>query len=371
MPPPYRRNPVAEARADFFGEERPRVFFPPVGQAGSFRPYYDPMQRANLALETDEFLGKRDDLATRKDENLTRRLELGSRRRTLPFMEQADIAQQRVAAQKAESDMRLNPFIEQERKAESQLGKAEAEAALADIPAAADYRSARRTAEIDELQSADPYAKRFRKPEDLDAYERLKETADPSLTGIKRQQWAQQQALRIAGDRDSVNLLNEAAYLGDKEAEGLVDVVTDSVGNVIGQRIKEGADPKKVAGIVMRQQRAQKDATEKRKAVEAQQSVLNTAISNLTRRINSYEHAYISVGKDLPTDPPEIAKAREDLSRLSMAQWELLKGQVPENARGLLEGGAAPAKTEEAPVEPVDQASLDSIFNRVKPPAKK
>jgi hypothetical protein len=346
MPPPnqYRRNPILAGRSEVLGEPPPAYYFPQPGQSGAFAPSYSPRQIGNSMLAADEFIGRRDDLDTKRVENFTRRLESGSRARTLPFTESATIAQQKLQTQRAESDARLNPFAESEELAKSKLGTAQAEASLQTLPQDVDARNIERDAAVTRIKSDDPELERLQRltksPGPLMAYEHYLDTAPKELkTPEARRKYAYNQSLRIAQDEDAVAALYESYADGKLDAQALdsfLEPVMGANGEDFGMRVK--SDPKvrtRVRSLVAESGLRK----ERQRASEA--SAREARLSEASR-MDSINSLIRSAQKRAETGDPAAAK--------EIAEWE---AELAKMIRGTSQA-AAPAVNPSAPANPVD-----------------
>ncbi len=348
MPPTYGPS-LSRARRRLTDEPEPSRFFPaalPYGQRSSFDSYVSPGRLSSDASELEKIMEERDARNTRLAQNAGLRNDLEMKERLRPALERQTLTGAELGAAKNESALTNNPFDEESDR-ETLITEADQQRAQREL-LPGDVALKKKLTE-QAIETADPYSKRFRKPEDIDLYESFKEDEDDTMPETKRMESAFRKANQIAKDRATIDILNDAIYTGDKDAESLIETVTDSRGRIKGQRLKDDADPVKVRGIVMKHQNARRDSELRQRQMNKKVEQIDRLASRLSSRISAWERSNMLGTGSLPKDTPEIEEARKKLIELETKRFDMTKEDdiIPETVPhpsapgqgGLLEQG--------------------------------
>lgn len=381
MPPTIqrRRNPVADARSAFLEEAPEPYYFPDPRRydfgGGSFDPVAGIGLQAADTLAAEDLFSRRDDDATKAGENIHRRLLSASRRRLMPYSEAAQRAQMQRSAAEDEAEIPGIPRrIEQrDELADLRLGQEREDL---------DYRTERLRA----LQEADPYMDRLQRmhgatPEDLFAYQQLSEMGPPELTPRQRREWARDNTLGLMRDREAVaaadflaNDVDEAGKPRDATAFDLIETVADPSGRLIGQRIKAGADPKRVSEMILNYRRHQRQRGEREKRLKEDSAYYNQDLDNTRALMGAAEReqaAYVEARQAVPKEVSDRLMAlRRRTSQLN-DELRKLRGLPPLPSLELPEAPApAPApkaeEKKESAAAPAGKAANVADFYKTK-----
>lgn len=360
MPPPYR--PISDARRAFLDEPpAPRYFAP-----GPFDSQQEMGLQASSAMAADDLFSSRDEASTKAAENAFRRLSAASRARMMPYSEAANIAQESFIPEQIASQRRLLPGQEALQQTQNYYNTERGKYALQDLPEDYADKIDERRFEAQKRDSAradqeyrDPVADRLArlhgfKPEDIAVYEQLQDHPNAPKDPRQRQEWARDQALLMRRQQEAVAAADWLAHEQDsatgkprdEKAMDLVENVVDASGNLIGQRIKKGADPQKVADAILSYRRSQKrklDDTELRRQFQAESQTLNQQFDNISNQIREY---LIQQKQEL--DPATLKSIAEEMEILRKQRTDV--GRDLENLRrrhfpsASKEEGQAPVK---------------------------
>lgn len=212
MPPPST-NPIRRARSEFFDEPMEPEFFVPIGQGRtSFGQYIAPSRAVASGMKMRDFYSQLDEQDTQSAERFTKRLELGSRNRILPYSERATIAEQKLAREKAESGRNLNPFNERRAMEETQLETEQAQAARQMLPSAQKLQGLQTQDAIESIESGEKDIQRDKiDPLAYDFNLRTIQAANPKLDVKEAQRQARNAALRMRNDAPYIEAIEEEA----------------------------------------------------------------------------------------------------------------------------------------------------------------
>jgi hypothetical protein len=361
QPQTYRRNPVASARDEFLEEPQPDRFFPRSGSSGSFGPYYSGEQIANASLDSDKYLGAKDDLLTRRYQNEFQRRDYMSRSRVMPYSEAADIASQKSRAVRSASEERLNPFMEEADKEQAMTSAETSRAIRGGIGERAELEKVERAKRMEALMSDDPEEQKLSKwtndPQDLLTYRALYNRVDPKLPKQERQAAAFRKTVRLAQDREVIGALHEAAASGIVKAEAidaLLEPEMDDKGNYYGDYIKQDPAARRAVQRILANNATQKMkmAQEKEERI-ASQSDRAAMLRVLSDRESEY--------RKIVADEPKNEEARATLNAIK-ARVDAI----------LFDGKSKPGQSQPAPTAPqagqpavkAGKVDLEAIFRR-------
>jgi len=387
MPPPRPISAVERARAELLEEPLPPRYFgsASVGTPSSaFGTWITPQYAANLRLQDEENLLKRDTTRTRLEENFQRRrllpdetdtalaqnalnrAQYGSETRMLPHSEAAKIAGLRLQQAQAEATGRNLPFQEESQR-EGYMTQADQHRATREVLPYATQ------AELDEYRSADPYFARLAKLTNNDseaaaAYESFSRAAPKTLTPQGRQQFAFDATTRLLRDREAVEAIDAADAVARTTAnrdELLEDVLDPESGQYLGSRLKPGVDMKKVHAAVRQHRNAKrtmamdkeariKDAEDMRGLI----GIYKNAVDSLDGQIKTLQSKSMD-GKGNTEDQPQLAELQrqraEYQQKLLAIAGHLDRWTVKPAAE---QSKAAPAPTPAKPAAPPKKGKL-------------
>lgn len=331
MPPPYRRrNPVADAEASFFDEPPVPRFFAPVGQGDTaLGGYISPRLAGNLQQSYNEIEDSEDARATKREEQFLRRLQSRSGARVLPHTEAANIATARLTRERAESDIKNNPFHEREDAAESQFQTKQAELGLESMPEDEAARREARDIGMERLRSQDPNLERIarmtKNPAHLRAYDYFTEAAPKEIRDPEqRRRFAQNKALQLAEDEDGVDALYEARALNKIDDDAIAEMV-ESVDSPDGQHF--GLRIKPEARAKVRSLLAESKMRKLTLAEQRESRIANSAAN--TQLLRAINDQIDDLRKDLESDTGNASlkaalasayKERDDVKKMLMGK---------------------------------------------------
>lgn len=373
MPPPYRRYPIDDARDALLEEQPayPRVFDVgiPFGQ-NSFSPAAESGLLGSAQRYSDELFTRNDRMNTEAANNAYTRLSRASESRRLPFTEAAAIASARLADAQDSARIPDVPTFETNAREKALTGIDEERMARRQMPSEEEYQAARRSAALEDLTTRDPYAASLQRTHgataaDLGAYSQFADTAPEALSPRKRQQWAHDQTVGMIKDKEAVSAAdflandsdNETGKPLDEKATDIIENVTDSAGRLIGQRIKAGADPNRVAQVIASGRRALKkkaDQAEIRRQYDSRANDFNRMDDNYAAKLRGLRDELkqipeASIAKHIHD---EIEETKEKSRKLT-EEWDAFrKRHNPYSGRDAAPPPAAPAAPEGTPKAP-------------------
>lgn len=334
MPP---RRTIGSSSRSLYGEPEPPVYFPPVGRGeNGFGSYVSPAYADRAAMDDLEAGAKRDEILTRRADNILRRASSASQFSLIPYQERASRARLDFEPERIGSERRLLPSSESARMAQNQYQTALDEAQLQDLPDMLADRASQRDARLEAIQNRDRYSEALQrdhaanKDQAVATYQQFQSIAPPELRGAKRNEWADQQTRGLLKQREAVDaanfLANEVDYNTgkpyDPTALDFIETVSDAEGLPIGHRIKKGADPKRVADSILSYRRHQNDRQQREKRLQTDSAYYNQDIDNTTALLRIDEgraESLRKIGKIKEADEVDsrISQHRQRIQTLS------------------------------------------------------
>ncbi len=274
--PPRRYTALDRARQEALGEAPPAYYFPAVNGSGHspFAPTISPQYAARQMLEREAIDAHRDDALTKAEDNAFRRLTNESKRRSMPFTEAAEIAKAKLAATQAATDEANNPFTAEADKQQALTNIEQNQGLREDLPEVREYAKTQRAHALQQMQDQDPYFTRLSKilPKNdvasAAAYESYLRNPPPGVQGERARQHAYESTLSLVRDSEAVDAIDTQDAMAKNSAlrdELLEDVPDAETGQIIGTRIKKGANMTKVTAALRAARNAKRlDARENR-----------------------------------------------------------------------------------------------------------
>jgi hypothetical protein len=337
MPPP-RYNPTAVSRARVLDEPYPRVYFP-EDRDDPFAPQVESGLALSSTLEMDDLLGQRDNSMTKLAENATRRLELRSRERLLPFTTAAEIARQKSLVPQYEQAEQNAPFIGESQRENALTNIDENRIRREVLPEVTEAERITRSQqkldferERQAMETADPHEAALTRvtkdPSDLLAYQTFlgKAAADKKLsTPDAKRRYAYNNALRFARDKEAVAAIEQAALDDDDDGirEQFIEDFRDPETGWMGSRIKADVDPAKLGAMLRKQANRKLQMAREKDEAAQQKSSIDQAI-----RINGdlmQSNAAEIKAREAAMDAEGAKALREEQATLKAAHQRLLR----------------------------------------------
>ena len=272
-------------------------------------------------------MADRDERNTRLAQNAVQRRDLEMQDRLRPALEGERSSQLELGTARNQSDLRNNPFHEQEDAAESQFNTVRAKAAMEDLPDSRRLDSLQRQGAIEDIESGEDKLKRSGiNPLAYDFNLRQVVTKNPGLSKKDQQRMARNETLRLQHDAPYVDAIEEEAMtINDPRfrSKFLEDVVDPDTGARF-TKVRADAPPDQVQSILRKNTYNKQRATSTREERMAQQAQQHQQASILDKLADS-TRAQILALKDDPTNV-ELPNLKKKLKGFEDRLEQMLAG---------------------------------------------
>ena len=292
-------------------------------------------------------MADRDERNTRLAQNAVQRRDLEMQDRLRPALEGERSSQLELGTARNQSDLRNNPFHEQEDAAESKYRAARAASDLETLPEDVAAKTEVRDLQLDQMRRQDPWADHLgrvtKDPSHMLAYDYFKETAPKEIKDPEaRAKYAYAQGLRLAQDQDAVNSVMEHRALGkidDETMNSMLESVDDPSGNHYGLRIKPEARARvrtmEAEGRMRKEQERirEADVREARMAEASRLDSINSLLRSAQKR----------------------AELGDEAAKKEVSEWE-------DELRNMVRGKQQAVKTGDKTGKPVDENARKALL---------